>query len=268
MTNRKILYGYQIRTGELEIVPDERQTVCRVFTLYNAGASYQNIADTLNCQKIPYCAEAPIWNKHKVKRLLENIHYTGRDGYPALVDTETFQAARDKTAEKASGRRPCGKKTPIARLTPYLRCGCGGKMTRLGGGWQTSGRLYLKCGTCGDAVTVDMDTVIGETARQFRERVQPEQTVYTPSAEVIRLSNSINRGLEQPDSPEAVMTLILRGASARYDCCPDPLPKAMLDGLTGVDWRRFRQTISHITVSPDGAVTLTFTDDEQTGKDG
>ena len=33
-----------------------------------------------------------------------------------------------------------------------------------------------------------------------------------PSAEVIRLSNAINRGLEQPDSPEAVMALILQGA--------------------------------------------------------
>ena len=33
-----------------------------------------------------------------------------------------------------------------------------------------------------------------------------------PSAEVIRLSNAINRGLDQPDSPEAVMALILQGA--------------------------------------------------------
>lgn len=268
MTNRKILYGYRIQNGDLEVVPEERQTVCRIFTLYNAGASYQNIADTLNRQKIPYCAEVPLWNKHKVKRLLENIHYTGVDGYPILVDTETFQTARDKTAGKTSKRRPRGEKAPITRLIPYLRCVCGGKMTRLGGGWQTSGRLYLKCGACGDALTTDMDTAVREAARQFREHVQPEQIAYTPSAEVIRLSNAINRGLEQPDSPEAVMTMILRGAAARYDCCPDPMPKAPPDGLTGVNWRQFRQMVSHITVSPDGAVDLTFTDDERAGKDG
>ena len=48
MTNRKILYGYQIRNGALEIVPEEQRIVRMVFTLYNAGASYQNISDLLD----------------------------------------------------------------------------------------------------------------------------------------------------------------------------------------------------------------------------
>ena len=39
MINRKILYGYRIRNGILEIVPEEQQTVNRIFTLYNAGRS-------------------------------------------------------------------------------------------------------------------------------------------------------------------------------------------------------------------------------------
>ena len=42
MINRKILYGYQIRDGALEIVPEEQQVVRMVFTLYIAGASFQN----------------------------------------------------------------------------------------------------------------------------------------------------------------------------------------------------------------------------------
>ena len=40
MINRKVLYGYQIQNGALEIVPEEQRTVSMVFTLYNAGASY------------------------------------------------------------------------------------------------------------------------------------------------------------------------------------------------------------------------------------
>ena len=48
MINRKVLYGYQIRNGALEIVPEEQRTVSMVFTLYNAGASYQAISDALN----------------------------------------------------------------------------------------------------------------------------------------------------------------------------------------------------------------------------
>ena len=77
MINRKVLYGYQIRNGALEIVPEEQRIVRMVFTLYNAGASYQNISDSLDQQNIPYSVDAPAWNKHKVKRLLENPRYTG-----------------------------------------------------------------------------------------------------------------------------------------------------------------------------------------------
>ena len=33
MINRKVLYGYQIRNGALEIVPEEQRTVSMVFTL-------------------------------------------------------------------------------------------------------------------------------------------------------------------------------------------------------------------------------------------
>ena len=106
MINRKILYGYRIRNGILEIVPEEQQTVKRIFTLYNAGASYQGISDALNQGNIPYSQEVPLWNKHKVKRLLENPRYTGQDDYPAIVDMEVFRAGRQRTAEKNEKRRP------------------------------------------------------------------------------------------------------------------------------------------------------------------
>lgn len=216
MINRKVLYGYQIRNGALEIVPEEQRTVSMVFTLYNAGASYQAISDALNRQSIPYCREVPLWNKHKVKRLLENPRYTGKEGYPILVEADIFQAAQEKTAEKNARKQSHGEKPVIARLTPYFRCTCGGKMTRLGGGWQNSGKLYLRCEGCGNTAVMDMDATVNGIVRQFRDHEQPSCTAYTPSAEVMRLDNAINRGLEQPDSPEAVMALILQGAAARY----------------------------------------------------
>ena len=77
MTNRKNLYGYHIENGELAIVPQEAQTVKRIATMYIAGVSYQAVADSLNKDGTPFSLEAPMWNKHKVKRLLENPRYTG-----------------------------------------------------------------------------------------------------------------------------------------------------------------------------------------------
>lgn len=268
MINRKVLYGYQIRNGMLEIVPEEQRTVGMVFTLYNAGASYQAISDALNRQSIPYCREVPLWNKHKVKRLLENPRYTGKEEYPILVEADIFQAAQEKTAEKNARKQSHGEKPAIARLTLYFRCTCGGKMTRLGGGWQNSGKLYLRCEGCGNTAVMDMDATANGIVRQFRDHEQPSCTAYTPSAEVMRLDNAINRGLEQPDSPEAVMALILQGAAARYACCPEPSAESEgAERLTDTDWKRFRQTVSHITISQDTEVTLIFTDKKATGKD-
>lgn len=268
MINRKVLYGYQIQNGTLEIVPEEQRTVSMVFTLYNAGASYQAISDALNRQGVPYCREVPLWNKHKVKRLLENPRYTGKEGYPILVEADIFQAAQEKTAEKNTRKQSHGEKSAIARLTPYFRCTCGGKMTRLGGGWQNSGKLYLRCEGCGNTAVMDMDATVNGIVRQFRNHEQPSCTAYTPSAEVMRLDNAINRGLEQPDSPEAVMALILQGAAARYACCPEPSAESEpSDSLTEADWRRFQRAVSHITISQDTEVTLIFTDKKATGKD-
>ena len=115
---------------------------------------------------------------------------------------------------------------------------------------------------------MDMDATVNGIVRQFRDHEQPSCTAYTPSAEVMRLDNAINRGLEQPDSPEAVMALILQGAAARYDCCPEPSAESEpSDSLTEADWRRFQRAVSHITISQDTEVTLIFTDKKATGKD-
>ena len=232
-----------------------------------AVAEVVGIADDIQAV-IPYCREVPLWNKHKVKRLLENPRYTGKEGYPILVEADIFQAAQEKTAEKNARKQSHGEKPAIARLTPYFRCTCGGKMTRLGGGWQNSGKLYLRCEGCGNTAVMDTDATVNGIVRQFRNHEQPSCTAYTPSAEVMRLDNAINRGLEQPDSPEAVMALILQGAAARYACCPELAAESEgAERLTDTDWKRFRQTVSHITISQDTEVTLIFTDKKATGKD-
>ena len=256
MINRKVLYGYQIQNGALEIAPEEQRAVSMVFTLYNAGASYQAISDALNRQDVPYCREVPLWNKHKVKRLLENPRYTGKEGYPILVEADIFQAAQEKTAEKNARKQSHGEKPAIARLTPYFRCACGGKMTRLGGGWQNSGKLYLRCEGCGNTAVMDMDATVNGIVRQFRNHEQPSCTAYTPSAEVMRLDNAINRGLEHPDDPQEIVSLILQGAAARYACFPDITEQ--IDRPLDVCLDHIRLAVSHINLSEEGTVEAAF----------
>ena len=106
MSKRKLLYGYQIQNGELTVVKAEASVVARVASLYLEGLSYQKLADLLNQEHIPFSKEVPVWDKHKVKRLLENPRYTGQNGYPGILDTETFQCVQSGTPDPQAGRSP------------------------------------------------------------------------------------------------------------------------------------------------------------------
>ena len=104
MSKRKLLYGYQIQNGELTVVKAEAAVVARVASLYLEGLSYQKLADLLNQEHIPFSTEVPVWDKHKVKRLLENPRYTGQNGYPGILDTETFQCVQSRIRRKQRNR--------------------------------------------------------------------------------------------------------------------------------------------------------------------
>ena len=133
MSNRKILYGYQIQYGELAVIPQEAEAVRQIATLYLNGLSYQKISDILNHDAVPFSAEAPLWNKHKVKRLLENPRYTGADGYPAIIEQDDFDTIQRIIQEKTSNYTKAENR-PAQRLKEYLRCGtCGGRLLGVGG---------------------------------------------------------------------------------------------------------------------------------------
>ena len=257
MTNRKNLYGYHIENGELVIVPQEVQAVKRIAALYIAGASYQSVADSLNKDGTPFSPVAPMWNKHKVKRLLENPRYTGTDGYPPILDRVTFQAVQEQIQMKTAGYT-FKEKRPALQLKKYLHCICGGAFHRLAGANRKKNTLYLKCQVCGTQVTISDDDLLAAVFLQMAEHDRPADRPYTPSSEVVRLTNAINRGLEHPDTPEDVVSLILQGVSARYDCCPNTIEQETDCRLSETNLKRFGQTASHITISGNLDVTVHF----------
>jgi transcription elongation factor Elf1 len=255
MINRKILYGYQIQNSELTVYSEEAAVVGRITTLYLAGASYQKIADTLNTDCIPFSADAPLWNKHKVKRLLENPRYTGTDGYPAIIEKERFEAVQAQIQSKTAACVPT-KPRPALRLKEHLRCEhCGSSLHRTAGANRRTDTLYLKCDSCGMQITIADADLLTEINRQLAEHDVPDSS-YTPSGESVRLANAINRSLERPDAPEAVVSLILQGVSARYDCCPAAQNESHRP--VEADPKGFDRAVSHITISSANAVTVHF----------
>lgn len=240
------------------MVPEDAAVVVRVFTLYTAGLSYQKISDTLNGEHIPYCQERREWNKHKVKRLLENPRYIGRDGYPAIVDREMFQTVQAMIHEKTAGYAPKPDR-PTLQLKDCMRCAsCGSVLHRRAGKGHRADTLYLKCTRCTTVITISDAVLLNEVVRQWSEYKTPSREPYQPSGEVIRLTNAINRGLERPESPEEIISLILQGASARYDCCPATVPHESADRPLDADFSRIRQAVSSIAISADSTVAVTF----------
>ena len=125
MSKRKLLYGYQIQNGELTVVKAEAAVVARVASLYLEGLSYQKLADLLNQEHIPFSKEVPVWDKHKVKRLLENPRYTGQNGYPGILDNRHQKRnARFSSCRIAYTVAPAAPRCTewVARTTGKTRC--------------------------------------------------------------------------------------------------------------------------------------------------
>ena len=248
--NRKILYGYQIQDGKLIIQPQEAEVVKRIFSTYLEGTYQWKIADILNADSVLYSQERPQWTMHRVGFILKNPRYTGADGYPVLIDAGTFQAAQEIIQKRKKTVRRSDR--PALRYREKLRCGeCGSPLKRRHSGQKRNDTLYLQCEGCGIRTEIKDFDFLAEVERQTAAYTPSEQSavVYEPSAEAVRLTNAINRGLERPDQPEEIVKMILQGVSARYDCFPQ---EANLIDIHG------EKAIQYIAISADNAVTATF----------
>lgn len=112
--NRYLPFGYRIRQGEITIYPIEAAYIREIFSAYIDGSSYAQIAQDMQDRGIQYHEGTTAWNKHMVKRILENERYTGKDGYPAIVSSEQYKRAAAVRQSKGApnlpespGRKPC-----------------------------------------------------------------------------------------------------------------------------------------------------------------
>lgn len=97
MKKRCIPFGYQISQGEIIVNPTEAEAVQMIFSLYCSGLGYQEISMHMYKVGIQYHNDAQ-WNKHMVKRILENQKYLGQDGWPQIIETGLFQAVTQRKA--------------------------------------------------------------------------------------------------------------------------------------------------------------------------
>ena len=125
---RKIPFGYMIRDGLIRPHPQEAKAVRYIFSQYLTGASLLTIAVDMTRQGVRYHRHTAEWNKHMVKRILENTKYIGDSNYPRLVADEDFTAAQhQRTQRNTYAPLPA----PIQPIKSKAMCGlCKAKLIR------------------------------------------------------------------------------------------------------------------------------------------
>jgi len=219
-----------IRNGETVTCPIEADAVRSIFTRYLAGASYAKIAEEMSKGGIPYHRHTAQWNKHMVKRILENGKYLGTDIFPRLVSDEDFLAVQLRREDKTGYYTPCP-----AGLDPIREkavcAACGGKIVR---DTKSNGRPRWACTNpdCGAIVHISDNAIqerVTERLRQLAEApdllTPPRTPEPVPSLDALRIQNELNLRFNRADvNPDYMKSLIFAIAAERYSLLPDPTP--------------------------------------------
>lgn len=92
MGNRKQPFGYHIRNGKITVNAVEADVAKSIFAEYLRGASFNEIAENLRNQAVPYYTDK-LWNKNMVARILGDRRYVGDKAHPQIISESDFTAA-------------------------------------------------------------------------------------------------------------------------------------------------------------------------------
>ena len=207
------------------------------------------------------------WHHQEISRILSNEKYVGDSLCQKTYTTSTFPFVQQLNHGNADqyyieNTHPAIITKEIFEKAQALRR----FRARQGVGVKAGYPLALKvfCGKCGSPFTrrATNSGLVSWVCRKHDDRAAdcpigriPEAEIY---GEVIRLTNAINRALEHLSDPEDMVTLILQGVSAQYNCCSAPTEQKKKYRLSEADLKRFGQAVSHITITGNQDVTVHF----------
>ena len=225
--NRNIPFGYTMQKGEIVEEPTESQAVKDIFKLYLDGKSMSELARQMSISQISYNGITFDWNKNMVKRILENEKYLGKDGYPVLIDNETFNHANARKKSKATSVNEISEELQIIRSLTYCK-ECGHRLSRIGGNTQTD-KWDCRNPECSRFNYRLTDNMIKDIMLHILNAVianpdllntDSEISSYEPGIEVKCQQNEINRLMDNPEiDTEKAKTEILKLAELKYECC-------------------------------------------------
>mgnify|MGYP003178278135 FL=1 len=266
---RKTPFGYQIQNGRITCHPEEAESVRYIFSHYLLGSSYNQIADEMTQQGVRYHQHTAQWNKHMVKRILENERYLGLDGYPRLIADEEFLAVRLRRGEQNT-YAPCPSE--ILPIRDKAVCAlCGEKMAR---DTKSHGRPCWRCKNpeCSSGVYLDDNVILERVIHKLKELAKSPERIQLPQAapvstDALRIENELALCFNRADiNAEYMKTLIMAAAAERYTGLIDPTPAHRLALLRQkleqnpedeeVLWELFGAVIAQVSIGKGGEISL------------
>lgn len=273
---RKIPFGYQIQNGRVACHPEEMDAVKAIFSHYLLGSSYNQIADAMTRQGVRYHQHTAQWNKHMVKRILENEKYLGIDEYPRLVTDEDFLTVRLRRGEQNT-YAPCP--VEIIPIRGKAVCAlCGERMMR---DTKSHGRPRWRCKDpeCKGSVYLDDSVMLEQVTQKLKELAQSPVCIQPPKpdpvlADAQRIENELALCFNRADTnPEYMKTLILAAAAERYTGLIDPTPAhrlAMLQEKLVQDpeneealWELFEVSVTQVCIGKGGEISLSRNNEKE-----
>lgn len=279
MANRYVPFGYEITDAKIVIVEREAEVIKSVFSLYVQGNSLKNIAERLNMLPITYAGDGRAWDKHMVKRMLENKKYVGFKDYPVIIPPETAELAL-KCKEKKCGEIDNENKVKLDAYRKLIRCGaCNSKMQRKHAGSGNKKRTYWQCTNqeCGAKHHMFKETILDEIMvnilNEISEKLEmveyTEEKDYEKDVEIIRLTNEIHEMMENTAvEPRSVIDKIMNLASTKFRMCTvgdnSEITKqiktefAIYPKKEKVDGNMVQKVIKEIRLHPNNSVSMKF----------
>ena len=204
----------------------EKAIVQEVFSRYLAGENLSQLAESLTGRNIEYLPGETVWNKSRIKRMLEDWRYLGNDMYEAIIDEGMFAAVNSAKTERRS-HSGSERSLKDKRLCHMVLCGmCGHRLFyRIDNSRKCKAFWYCKNQDCKCSVQMSLPRLREEITTLLNRLIEVPllgdnaeiESTDEPVVEVLKLENEIAHATERanPDM-DAVQAMILRCAEIKY----------------------------------------------------
>ncbi|NBK80512.1 hypothetical protein D5272_18705 [bacterium D16-76] len=285
MKKRNIPFGYQYRNGAITIQPQEAVVLNRIFSEYQNGLSLLEIANRLNDENIAYQTGVTGWNKSRIMRLIEDVRYTGKGDFPAIIDEEMHRTMVEIKAQKNS-QHSTDRTCEIFHIdVPVICPTCGGEMVRRHDSRFRRCQQRWVCSNAGCRTVIhkaDSDLLDNITVLLNRVIVNPgfvqipAKDESAPTVRVLKTENEIARTLDTLDyDKNTLRKKMLECASLRYaDIGSAPyiahrLKATLADAepLSTFSLPLFKRTVQAVHLEKDGIASITLINNQTIRKD-